>query len=73
MKTLKIDITDESFDLLKKINDVGYIEFRNNKDNDYLHELIQNNLIEIDFESWHLTYVISNQGEQMINENKYLK
>lgn len=94
-----IEISEKSFELLKKINDNGHAEFRDSEfesleefsgslngggtpeeieqferrnfcDLKDLSELIDNDLIDINDMSWHLTYKITEKGQKMLKANK---
>lgn len=99
MKTIRFQITDEAFDLLKQINKEGYAEYRDTryetleefKNSDeydisirteewFLNrnfngtlklalELSNYGLIENDFDSWHKTYIVSDFGKEILNNN----
>ena len=90
----EIEISDEAIDILKKLKEKGYAEFRDNfaSETDFLEsvefklynktlewyrarnfcdikiieELDAADLVKNDFDSWHLTYTISEKGEDIL-------
>ena len=98
MKKIKLsfEVNEDSFNLLKKINEKGYAEYRDHewdtledfkKSDTFLNgvrteewflernfggtayllvDLIKYGLIESDGESWHLTYIVTEFGKEVL-------
>lgn len=98
MKTISFNISDEAFELLKKIHDSGFAEYRDTRyysiedfkasdefKNGFMteetflkrnfggtyyliEELLQFNLIDSDYISWHTTYILTDFGKFVISK-----
>lgn len=98
--TLQIELSEKAFELLKSIENGGYLEYRdsefetlkdflksdlhennirtqewflsrNSNGSLYLiEELFKHGFVDNDFDSWHLTYKISELGRKILEQNK---
>jgi hypothetical protein len=54
-----------------EIKDTAWFNKRNHNGTLYLmEELESHGLVELDYEAWHMTYVISNLGKEVIKQNQ---